>query len=82
MVQLPIETSDDGKRRWMSLHFIRNFSLSLQKEITENYNQIQFKPTEFVSYLLSTEVGFETCTTIAVPDHAQKGRVQVWRWAC
>lgn len=44
-----------------------------QKEITEIYNRITFKPTEFVSYLLSTEVGFETCTTIATPDHTHKG---------
>ncbi len=38
------------------------------------YNHIEFKPTEFVSYLLSAEVGFATCTTIATPDNTHKGK--------
>lgn len=39
----------------------------------ETYKTIQLKPTDFVSYLLSSDVGFETCTTIATPDNAHKG---------
>jgi hypothetical protein len=48
-------------------------NFGFQKDITETYNHIEFKPTEFVSYLLSAEVGFETCTTIATPDNTHKG---------
>ncbi|CAF1002341.1 unnamed protein product [Adineta ricciae] len=54
---------------WSSYRLKRRMT----KELTEMYNQIEFKPTEFVSYLLSTEVGFETCTTIATPDNTHKG---------
>ena len=45
----------------------------MTKDILETYNHIEFKPTDFVSYLLSAEVGFATCMTIATPDHEHKG---------
>ncbi|CAF4816707.1 unnamed protein product [Rotaria sp. Silwood1] len=54
---------------WSSYRLKRRMT----KDITETYNRIEFKPTEFVSYLLSAEVGFETCTTIATPNHMHKG---------
>ncbi|CAF2395331.1 unnamed protein product [Rotaria sp. Silwood2] len=54
---------------WSSYRLKRRMT----KDITETYNRIEFKPTEFVSYLLSAEVGFETCTTIATPNHLHKG---------
>ncbi|CAF0770940.1 unnamed protein product [Adineta steineri] len=54
---------------WSSYRLKRRMT----KDLTEVYNRIEFKPTEFVSYLLSAEVGFETCTTIATPDNTHKG---------
>lgn len=75
LVELSIETTNDGNFfRWI-FRSIDNFlfELSFQKEIQENYERIQMKPNEFVSYLLSSEVGFESCRTIATPDHTQKG---------
>ncbi|CAF0845342.1 unnamed protein product [Rotaria sordida] len=54
---------------WSSYRLKRRMT----KDITEIYNRIEFKPTEFVSYLLSAEVGFETCTTIAIPNNMHKG---------
>lgn len=54
---------------WSSYRLKRRMT----KEIQENYERIQMKPNEFVSYLLSSEVGFESCRTIATPDHTQKG---------
>jgi len=67
-------------KRRMTVRKEKDFSLiekkmnfGFQKDITETYNHIEFKPTEFVSYLLSAEVGFETCTTIATPDNTHKG---------
>lgn len=54
---------------WSSYRLKRRMT----KDLRETFQQIQFKPTEFVSYLLSTDVGFESCTTIATPDNAHKG---------
>lgn len=54
---------------WSSYRLKRRMT----KDITETYSHIELKPTEFVSYLLSAEVGFETCTTIATPDNTHKG---------
>jgi 7SK snRNA methylphosphate capping enzyme len=54
---------------WSSYRLKRRMT----KDITETYNHIEFKPPEFVSYLLSAEVGFETCTTVAIPNNTHKG---------
>ncbi|CAF1382225.1 unnamed protein product [Rotaria magnacalcarata] len=54
---------------WSSYRLKRRMT----KDITDTYNRIELKPTDFVSYLLSVEVGFETCTTIATPSHMHKG---------
>lgn len=54
---------------WSSYRLKRRMT----KEIQQNYEQIKFKPTEFISYLLSSEVGFESCKTLPTPDHIQKG---------
>jgi len=54
---------------WSSYRIKRRMT----KDLMETYKNIQLKPTDFVSYLLSTDVGFETCTTIATPDNTHKG---------
>ena len=38
-----------------------------------NFNKIKFKPNEFTNYLLSKEIGFSTCKTIAMPHNKSKG---------
>jgi len=54
---------------WSSYRLKRRMT----KDISETFGGIQLKPTEFVSYLLSAEVGFETCTTIGTPENIFKG---------
>lgn len=45
----------------------------LNKNTWDNYNRITFKPNDFTKYLLSKEVGFSTCRTIAMPQNKSKG---------
>ena len=44
-----------------------------QKNTWENYNKISFKPNDFTKFLLSKEIGFSTCKTVAMPNHKSKG---------
>ena len=44
-----------------------------QPEIYKNFQSIQFKPEQFVEYLLSSEVGFSKSEVIAVPLHQAQG---------
>jgi len=46
---------------------------SLTETIWRNYQSIQLFPHHFDQYLLSSEVGFSRCQTLAVVNHQQKG---------
>lgn len=45
----------------------------LTPEILRNYQEIKFKPEDFTSYLMGSEVGFKTVKLLAVPDHQSEG---------
>lgn len=46
---------------------------SLTETIWQNYRKIQLFPHHFDRYLLSSEVGFSRCQTLAVVNHQHKG---------
>lgn len=46
---------------------------SLTETIWQNYRSIQLFPHHFDRYLLSSEVGFSRCQTLAVVNHQHKG---------
>jgi len=48
-----------------------------QEKIFEVYQSIRFKPEQFNDYLLSTEVGFMSCTLLGTPAHKSKGCIFV-----
>ncbi|XP_035697179.1 probable RNA methyltransferase Y17G7B.18 [Branchiostoma floridae] len=52
-------------------------SYGRKKKLTEriftNYKQIQFRPHQFVAYLLSAEVGFSSCRQLEGPRNKSKG---------
>ncbi|CAH1239654.1 MEPCE [Branchiostoma lanceolatum] len=52
-------------------------SYGRKKKLTErifaNYKQIQFRPHQFVDYLLSAEVGFSSCRQLEGPRNKSKG---------
>lgn len=55
------------------LYSMNNKFVSLQEEIYNNYNSIEFFPNKFHEYLLSSEVGFSHSYTLGVPKHLSKG---------
>ncbi|CAF0766524.1 unnamed protein product [Didymodactylos carnosus] len=56
-------------QQWQSYRIKRKMT----KQVWDNYRRIEFKPTQFLSYLLSSEVGFQTCHTVATPSNKHKG---------
>ena len=44
-----------------------------QEKIAENYRKIRLRPDQFTEYLLSREVGFSKCETLAMPFNKGKG---------
>jgi len=47
---------------------------SLQPEMRTHYNAIHFKPSEFVDYLLSDQVGFGLCMNMVSTVKAKGAR--------
>ncbi|XP_064461310.1 7SK snRNA methylphosphate capping enzyme-like [Ornithodoros turicata] len=52
-------------------------SYTKKKKMTEttyrNFSAIRLRPEKFMDYLLSPEVGFESCRLIDIPSHSSKG---------
>lgn len=45
----------------------------LTPQITENYNNITFRPNQFKEYLLGEEIGFSEFYQMGTPDHSSQG---------
>ena len=60
-------------RRTPCISFRVFFGFFSQEKIAENYRKIRLRPDQFTEYLLSREVGFSKCETLAMPFNKAKG---------